>query len=122
MNPEGEISMRCPTCLRPVPDDRLACPHCASARSYQAILDFQKHFVKRIEKGELMVALTKSAAEYRWHMVLANYPQAWCGRALNARWKKRRLAWPKIDAATEVCGDCRRVFGEIAEDRTAEVA
>lgn len=105
--------MICGTCNREIPNGLLACPGCASARSYQELLRFQRHCIAAIMKGEHAVLLTKSAEDMWWHMALANYPQGWCGRALNTRWKKRHTRWPKIDKANELCHDCRRVFEEI---------
>lgn len=108
--------MICPTCSQPIPDALLDCPACLAAKSYQALLEQQKPIIGRIQKGEYKLTLAKQAEEKNWHLVLANYPQAWCGKTLKTGWKRiRPVAWPRVDRSTPVCDHCRRVFDEIAE-------
>lgn len=110
--------MICLTCHQEI-HDLLDCPRCTRARSYQAILDLQRHFIGRIQKGEYAFRLSKPAGDPGWHLGIADYAQAWCGVEVNTRWKKKRLTWTQIERdRTQVCDGCRRVFEELA----AEVA
>jgi rubredoxin len=109
--------MICRSCFREI-DDLLDCPGCTQAKSYQAVLDLQKHFITRIQKGEYAFRLAKPAGETGWHLGLADYAQAWCGVTLNSRWKKKRLTWLQIEREprTPVCDSCRRAFEGLATE------
>lgn len=111
---EGVI---CPTCHQET-RDLLACPRCTQARSYQAILELQKHFIARIQKGEYAFRLSKPAGNSGWHLGIADFTQAWCGVEVNTRWRKKRLTWAQIEREpkTPVCQECRRVFEELAAE------
>lgn len=101
----------------------LACPRCTAAKGYQDLLDYQRHSIEQMLKGDRLLTLTKSAPEIRWHLVLAGYAQAWCGQTTHERWKKQALCYPKIDTVvTPVCESCLRVFEELAQDQRTGVA
>lgn len=118
--------MTCNTCHQEIPQNKkshaplLACPRCLAAKSYQAILNFQRQFLPRILKGDLPVTITRPADEYKWHMVFAVYAQAWCGRPIED-WKNKKRA-PYFEIADPVCERCREVFEGLVEDQTPEVA
>ena len=110
----------CPSCRRLIPDNQLGCPSCTAAKSYQGILHSQRPIVRRIEKGEMNVTLVKQAG-HPWHIMLASYPQAWCGATLNTRWKKTRTSFSHT--TSEICDRCREVLEQLAQDETSsEVA
>lgn len=120
--------MTCPTCNQEIPISenkvpQLACPRCLAAKSYQALLQLQREFIAKMIEGAHRMTLTKPAKQVRWHLVLSNYAQAWCGETVNTRWDRQRLEYPKIDTVrTPLCEACQRVFEELAEDQPTEVA
>ena len=118
--------MTCPTCHREIPESKnhiplLACPYCLADKSYRAVLDAQRPLIVQIVKSDRALTLTKPAEESRWHMAFSTHPQAWCGRELNTRWKKKQQPYSRIDFQF-VCESCQRVFLNVAEGRPTEVA
>lgn len=120
--------MTCPTCHHEIGSSKsglplLACPRCAFEKSYQAVVESQRQFVARMLKGDRKLTLTKPAEENGWHIAIASYSLSWCGRELNTHWKKKQLAYPKIDSAlTPLCVACLQIFQKLPEDQPVEVA
>lgn len=123
--------MICPECHQEIPEKPpwkkhgtplLSCPRCLAAKSYQAIIDFQKPFLERIAKGDMQLSFRKAADEKYWHVAFLQYRgQAFCGAEIQAGWKgKQSLPWAK--APVDTCNRCREVIEQLLEDKTAEVA
>ena len=123
--------MECPFCHREIPDTSpnkmpmLACPRCIAAKSYQALLQFERQFVIGLHKGHTRLTLTKPKKAFRWHMALApHYMQAWCGERVISQWNWKHAAYPEIDPKTiPLCERCVEVFDNLLSDvESSEVA
>jgi hypothetical protein len=105
----GEVI--CPTCKREIPPMLLACEECVIAASYREALARAKLGLPRIVAGEVPLILTKPYEEERWHMRLYPHVIAWCGRALDPRWRKKTQRYPAIEFDT-VCDGCVAAMAE----------
>jgi hypothetical protein len=108
--------MICPRCHQEIPDAKyqpmLGCPRCLQAKAYQEMLERQKAFLSEMQAGKIPIIITKPSEAASWHMALLYHPQmAWCGQTLNARWTKKKMAYPEI--TLKLCDRCEEVFGEM---------
>lgn len=123
--------MECPFCHHEIPDTSenkmpmLACPRCTAARSYAALLQFEKQFILGLHKGDHPLTLAKPKKQFRWHMALApHHQQAWCGERITRQWNWKNIAYPEINRKlTPLCERCVEVFHTLlADEQSAEVA
>ena len=119
--------MICPECQQEIPSKKhgaplLACPRCLAAKSYRSVLQVQRPFSERIERGDIQLSFRKAADSPQWHVAFLQYRnQAFCGAVIETGWKgKQHLPWAK--APLDTCARCREVIKQMLEAKTAEVA
>lgn len=114
--------MICRECLRPIPDDKLACPACIARKSLVDALTLQKYYLPQVRRADGRLALTKPGEEMGWHVALLSYSEtAWCGRELSPHWKKRAVPFSELRAAT-LCDRCHAAIDLLLAELAAEVA
>jgi|SRR5215475_517257 len=112
--------MKCKKCGANIPDDHVACPACTMAKSRQAYLEYQKHYLPRVIEGKAVLRITRQG-DRPWHLVLVGDPyHAYCGEPVSPAWSQRREHLDELP--TKVCALCRDVFTRLKEEVTdAEV-
>lgn len=105
--------MICPACRHPIPDNMMTCPACASRKSVQAILAFQRNPLRRIAAGQ--AELIVRAVAGKRHVQLFGAERAFCGIAILPQHRRSHISY-KPDEMAKICAGCRIELNRAMEE------
>jgi hypothetical protein len=115
----------CPVCSRE--HAKVICPYCASQRSRNSYLEFQKQYVPGVLEGRFKLTLVHRSGAPTWHLrLVGDREHAWCGEAVGSRWEERRenysgelLSAQDLFGRPTVCARCAEEFERMKKDLEA---
>jgi len=102
----------CPTCRRPIPDDKLACPGCTEDRSRAALTAYQMAPLRKVAAGE--GDLTLRLIDAGKHIQMFGADRTFCNLNIPPKSERKRLAYVPEDLA-KVCSLCRHHLNRAME-------
>lgn len=105
--------MICPTCSRPIPADRLACPDCTLEASRAAVFDYQLAPLRRIAAGE--GSLTVRTVNGKRHIQQFGYSLTYCQLDVAPQARRTFLSY-LVDDLNTLCPVCRSELKRAMEE------
>jgi hypothetical protein len=105
--------MTCVTCLRPIPDELLACAICTQERSARALRKFQYAPLRTVIAG--LGQLTTRRIEQIRHVQMFGADQTYCGLPVSPQHPRSRVDYDPAELS-RVCSKCRSQLDELIEE------
>jgi hypothetical protein len=89
-----------------IPEDKLTCPECATARGEEAFHSLQLEFLRKAADGEHNYTLRVAKGPDRHVLMYTSWVRTFCGQELKT---KPQIAYEALDAnaLSRVCAGCR---------------